>query len=74
MATQEQIDNLKRQISDIRSTIAVYRRDLEEIENETLDANIAIAAAEKAGNTEEVSRLKAVKRELRTEKMKLKQI
>ena len=68
MATQEQIDNIKRTISNIRSTIAVYRRDLEEITNETLDANIAIAAAEKAGNTAEVSRLKAVVRDLRTEK------
>ena len=68
MATQEQVDALKRTISNIRSTIAVYRRDLEEITNETLDANIAIAAAEKAGNAAEVSRQKAIVRDLRDEK------
>jgi hypothetical protein len=67
MATQEQIDNLKRRISETRSTIEVYKRDLKEIENERLDTNIALRAAENAENEAEVTRLKAKARELRQE-------
>lgn len=67
MATQEQIDNLKRRISETRSTIEVYKRDLKEIEDERLDTNIALRAAENAENAAEVTRLKAKARDLRSE-------
>ena len=62
------IDELKREIAGIKGTIIRLERDLEDITNETLDANIAIAAAEKAGNAAEVSRQKAIVRDLRSER------
>ncbi len=62
------IDELKREIAAIKGTITRLERDLEDITNETLNANIAIAAAEKAGNAAEVSRQKAIVRDLRSER------
>jgi hypothetical protein len=59
------IDELNREIAAIKKTIAILKQDLIEITNETLDANVAISAAERAGNAAEVSRQKAIVRDLR---------
>ncbi len=64
MATIEQI---KQEIADIRTTIGILENDVKQIVNQQLDTNIAITAATTAGNDAEVSRLKAVARDLRSE-------
>jgi hypothetical protein len=61
------IDQIKQEIADIRTTIGILENDVKQIVNQQLDINIAIDAATTAGNAAEVSRLKAVARDLRSE-------
>jgi hypothetical protein len=61
------IDQIKQEIADIRTTIGILENDVKQIINQQLDTNIAIDAATTAGNAAEVSRLKAVARDLRSE-------
>lgn len=61
------IDQIKQEIADIRTTIGILENDVKQIINQQLDTNIAIDAATAAGNAAEVSRLKAVARDLRSE-------
>jgi hypothetical protein len=61
------VDEIKQEITDVRTNIRVLERDVKEIIDQQLDTNIAINAATDAGNAAEVSRLKAVARDLRSE-------
>ena len=61
------VEEIKQLIAEVRSSISVLERDVKEIIDQQLDTNIAIKAATDAGNAAEVSRLKAVARELRSE-------
>ena len=61
------IDQIKQDIADVRASIGVLERDIKEIVDQQLNTNIAITAATNAGDAAEVSRLKAVARDLRSE-------
>ena len=65
MSTQTEIDQIKKEIADVNTSIEILKRDIKEIQSEIDDTSIAINAATAAGNVAEASRLKAVNRDLR---------
>lgn len=63
----ELIARLKSEIESLKQSIAVLKKDLKDIQDEQLAANVALRAAQAAGNTDEISAQQEKLRNLRDE-------